>query len=480
MPETFNLVSALIIRELTGDKRALTLTGRALPYRGVAFASEMRAEFSWYPGNPEATVQVLGAKENETVLRGMWKDRFLADRSLVQTGTIPGAAAFDLRPPAQVSFRGGLSTSPLLTAMDLVKQVNDIQRSGQLLEVTWDEIGRRGILTKFVHTWQNRRDVEWEMTFQWVNQAEDAAASVFTVEIDVRDVGASWADQLAQLQAAAQAPFASIQEFTDAVRAGVNQVKQGVNAINSTVAGVVGTVQGATGALLAPIAAARSVLGVVQTLKDAARTLVTTIETFPDAVAAGLEGLANQAVATFGAPGTQGQSSNTNLSSINAGAPTTASGGASNPQQAAASASASQPVPGSPPSPGTPASIVASSLTNTASVSTSLNATSARAPGSVPVGLRLQAANYQRGLLRVARQMLSLAARQQAEIQKRVAPDLLASFTARADTDLREVSIQFYGTQDEWKNLMLFNQMTSSRLSAGQLVFVPNIRGANG
>jgi hypothetical protein len=39
--------------------------------------------------------------------------------------------------------------------------------------------------------------------------------------------------------------------------------------------------------------------------------------------------------------------------------------------------------------------------------------------------------------------------------------------------DLRDVSLRFYGTQDNWRTLLQFNHLASSKLSSGQLVFVP-------
>jgi len=66
------------IRELTGDKRTLDLRTRALPYRPLTFTGTMRAEFTAYPGNPVRTAQVLGASEEDTTVKGYWKDRFIA------------------------------------------------------------------------------------------------------------------------------------------------------------------------------------------------------------------------------------------------------------------------------------------------------------------------------------------------------------------------------------------------------------------
>jgi len=63
-------------------------------------------------------------------------------------------------------------------------------------------------------------------------------------------------------------------------------------------------------------------------------------------------------------------------------------------------------------------------------------------------------------------------------------PQLIRTFIAPNDMDLRDVSTTFYGTPNEWRTLMLFNHLGTSKLSAGELVFVPelgsstNVRGA--
>lgn len=50
---------------------------------------------------------------------------------------------------------------------------------------------------------------------------------------------------------------------------------------------------------------------------------------------------------------------------------------------------------------------------------------------------------------------------------------LLALYTARAGDDLRQVSEQYYGNPFAWRALMVFNQLTTSVLAAGQVVRVP-------
>jgi len=165
------------IQEITGNNPlSLELFGRAMPYRGPKFTGEMRAEFTRYPGNPVATVQVLGANEGSTTFQGMWKDRFI--RQL----TDPDAAG-------NVKFvqNTGIALfcdQDVRDVMNLVKMADRIRRRGQLLRVTWDELVYHGILRKFSHAWDRREDVNWEMEFEWVSQGEPQQAVAFNAPTD--------------------------------------------------------------------------------------------------------------------------------------------------------------------------------------------------------------------------------------------------------------------------------------------------------
>lgn len=72
-----------------------------------------------------------------------------------------------------------------------------------------------------------------------------------------------------------------------------------------------------------------------------------------------------------------------------------------------------------------------------------------------------------------ATDMRNLAASRQYELIRRITADVIRVFQARDGMDLRTVSTQFYGTPDEWRSLMVFNNLLSSGLVAGQVVFVP-------
>jgi len=148
MPDT----EPLRIIELTGSRREIELSDRALPYRPVAWAGEQRIERTLYPGNPVATVQVLGPDETTLELHGRWKDRFIGQGMVTLTGWD------DIIPQG---------TTP--TVQDLGAVFHALRRSGNHLEVTWGPEVRRGVLTRFEVSWHRLDIAEWSMRFDWTS-----------------------------------------------------------------------------------------------------------------------------------------------------------------------------------------------------------------------------------------------------------------------------------------------------------------------
>lgn len=152
----------------------MQLTGRALPYRPLTFSGTMRADVTYYPGNPEPTVQMLGSSEEETTITGMWKDRFLGDGQehavVSSTSPIPVTNVGVIGPLLSTGMQ--TSRTVLSKALDVVKVVDDMRRKGQLVRVSWDEFVREGFITKFEQTWDRKQDVAWSITFRFINQGD--------------------------------------------------------------------------------------------------------------------------------------------------------------------------------------------------------------------------------------------------------------------------------------------------------------------
>lgn len=154
------------IEEQTGGQRSIVLRGRALPYRGVTWEGTQKTKQTWYPGNPQATQQVLGPTENPTTIRGIWKDRFL---------------------PGQVEISGSFGQpieGATITAEQLAFAFDQLRVAGNLLRVQWGPLVRNGILRRFRVEPARIEDWTWEAEFEWSarNDAEVPRAAEETDE----------------------------------------------------------------------------------------------------------------------------------------------------------------------------------------------------------------------------------------------------------------------------------------------------------
>lgn len=199
MPETPNVT----IRELEGLERSITLRDRAKPYRGAGWGSATRHRLTWYAGNPQATLQVLGFELGPTTFEGAWKDRYLF-------------GAVDV-----VGF-------PTVTnAEGLVAAFRELQRAGALLEVTWGPESRRGILAEFEATYDRVEDLRWSASFAWRDDGRSAprarAASRPTEQLRSR--------QLETFEAATLEPSTTIPSWSDRVFQGLRRARSSVGGV---------------------------------------------------------------------------------------------------------------------------------------------------------------------------------------------------------------------------------------------------------
>jgi len=96
------------------------------------------------------------------------------------------------------------------------------------------------------------------------------------------------------------------------------------------------------------------------------------------------------------------------------------------------------------------------------------------------LGQTTRAALSNRRIVHRARMVQHNAARSRRRMTAMASPDLAVSFVARADQDLREVAVTYYGDAGAWRTIASHNGMRTSKLAAGQVVMVPNPRNGSG
>lgn len=411
--------TALIISELTGPRNTLELRGRALPYRPLPLEGGMRAEFTWYPGNPVATVQMLGADEKATTINGMWKDRFLRSISDIGVPILVGRTAVATLNGRQVA-----------DVRSLVRVVDGFRLRGQLLEFRWDEQIRHGILLRFRSTWQRREDVEWEMEFGWVSRGEPITPIAFSPPIPNIDISNRINDAIEGLRTVATAPFALVTTVSGEIT-NILEVMSSAGAALNDIAGK------ATQAILSPLDVARSTLAAIQTVKaqaDAMRDLMESVPARAMRQASTIETLASRVVAG-------GTISTTETTVQTQGGEATTVGVSVV---------------------GATAALKTTSRTQTSGIA------------AITHEEAIEAEAYRRSVKEEARSVRNIAAirEQELEAQTTRVPNVTA-FAVAEDDDLRDVATRFYGNPEEWKRLLTYNNLSTSKLSAGQILLVP-------
>lgn len=273
------LAPLLVIEELTGTKREIKLSERALPYRGLKFEAQMRMDEGEYTGYPRVNQTILGGRESDTELSGMWKDRFLGDRSSgqvrLQVGGPTGSASLEEFVPdgVLVEADSGLSRkSLLLSARDLCDLFEDVVYRGRTLRLKWLHLRRIGRLERFSQNWLNPHDVEWKMNFKWISRDEKVA---FPSPSTATLVGLSYAFHSAYVDMHSATNFDGIDdlapEFADRVDAGVGRVQRAVRDVNDAV-------ETRVAAVTDPVDAIRRATTIATFVRDECADLIETID----------------------------------------------------------------------------------------------------------------------------------------------------------------------------------------------------------
>lgn len=277
--------SSFTIEELTGQERRLELRARALPYQEVAFPRAQRHTIDWYPGNPIASLQVLGREIKPTVVKGMWKDRFIRNPVSVDPSNpalVRASQAFV--PPAL------LDGDPVADADALVKIMESICDQGQLLRVTWDRRIREGILHEFTPIYDRRQDIKWEAAFVWISEGEQQGPAQVNQEPDLLDAATTLAARTRDMADAAVAAFEAVQDAVADVNAKITQIQ--FASLNVSQA-----VSNAADGVLSPVDAAQRAVGLFGFV---ATTGKQTIEALENRVDASLEVTDDIASVTLG------------------------------------------------------------------------------------------------------------------------------------------------------------------------------------
>lgn len=226
-----NIVPKLIFEEVSGRRRKITLTARALPTSGFKVGVSQRHALDYPQGNPEATLALFGAEEKDTQLSGAWHTKYLgggasieaADGSTTQRGPTATPATQD--------------SEHLDTADGLYKAFDEWVRTGVIVKVTWGPVTRVGIIGDLDGEYRTWHDIVWSMTLNWMGRDEPRVAAAFNVEYLDRSFTLSLADRLAALRRTLLAPFDGAQDLFSSWQAQLNNVQSTYNTLRDVVDG---------------------------------------------------------------------------------------------------------------------------------------------------------------------------------------------------------------------------------------------------
>ena len=410
----------------------MTLTDRALPYQGIEFPGKMKVETHYYPGNPIATQQVIGSEEGSTTISGIWNDRFVGPGDALHSRTpmitVAGTAdisSFSTDTGATYVSRSVTDTpsTPAGTLFQVVQLFDDIRRQGQQVRVSWGQVIRVGIMTEFKPKWIRPVDVEWSMTFEWASQGESSpqnaspAPSVSSAAAALNSALNTVASALASLGGGKNIPP---QTPPNSISTPSQSLASIADQIATSIAAPVDFVNALNAKMQAAMNAGQTMLGLTDQLSN--------LSTTPAQIALQVAAIASYVVQQF--RGVEDEiDALPSIYYYNVDLP--------------------------PPTPPGPVALPIASIT----------------PAQM-----LSAESAARQSRKAARDARLGAATTRAQFAGMSQPsNMLSVFIAQEDQDLRRVSTQFYGNPNSWRELAVYNDLPTSKLYAGQLIFVPQI-----
>ncbi len=180
-----------VVRQRAFPGRAIVLTGRSLPYRGVSWGGTQRVDVTWNPGNPVAVSQVIGGTYKPSRIQGMWKDVFLFDPrnapSLVNFPALQRQALPGSTERGGNTFRSsGSIPGQFAQRARVVRDAFELLRKeGIHVQVEWGSIVRFGFIsdTDFPH--EREEDINYDIEFTWIGDTDSQPKPNILPKLDV-------------------------------------------------------------------------------------------------------------------------------------------------------------------------------------------------------------------------------------------------------------------------------------------------------
>lgn len=410
--------SALVVEELGGQKRKVELIGRGLPYRPFELPVAQRVVTTWLPGFAEATATVLGARDDPSTLNGFWKDRFIQKP---QGGGPAGAvakvtgAALGAVTAVSGALSGGFGEDAEFKAPIKKggKPVESVRDAAEL----FDSITREGQEVQVTWDAQCRRGFlkrfvpRWHNAHdcEWEMEFEWISRGEKPRVAEAERSAAGTVDEIRQVVSDLGATLDEVGAITDELD---DRVQSQMQALNSLVEKLGDAVASVNKLVNLPSSATRRMVATLNSVVAQALAIADSFE---------LQPFAEQHRDAQRADGF-GSTSTRSAALIKAG----------------------------------PAGNV--------------DYTAVALIDGVQIVGRAAVAHK---VKRAARRVASAAALRRSQLVHSMNGELRDVYTAKEGEHLRDVAEKVAGNPDEWRRIMLFNGLSSAKLSAGQVVLVP-------
>lgn len=290
----------MVITQETGSRRAIVLRGRSMPYRPVAWGERQRVKYSWFPGNPIAAAQVIGAEFKPTTMTGMWKDVFLFEKTHapdlfnfpklaaaaipppgVTAGVIPPTANIDSAnaatltsgPQGGQTFQAGGSipaNQPAKRARTIRDAMRLIGLEGQVIRVEWGSVVRFGFLEEWDFDHHREEDIEFELKFGWIGEKAAQDPLIVKPKIDVLGI-------LAKIREALAKVLLAFLKLIKLINDQLTRITQFIRLLQNFIDDLGGLLEGLLSFALAPLDIVQGIRGILTQIRLTSLDLMRTV-----------------------------------------------------------------------------------------------------------------------------------------------------------------------------------------------------------
>ncbi len=154
------------------DDRRINLVGNLMPKIPFETSGEQYISKKYYPGNPEAAVQILGPRESDVIIRGrFYAKRYPKPEKSFLAGLPAVGSFFD---DATSSDSADRYTLPY----QLSKALDEMRQRGNPVKITLGEWERYAVITNTVWRMKKLGDIDYEITFAIISIKEPTKAPI--------------------------------------------------------------------------------------------------------------------------------------------------------------------------------------------------------------------------------------------------------------------------------------------------------------